>query len=134
MLIQRWLLALPFLISLPSVAQLSSFHGGYKLQEPIDVAPGQVILISTYGVPARPSRGGYSSTVSLPETELDGIRASIRYRGFSPFPVLFLGIRQTGCENSVSVACDPLTNFTLVIPTALPPIGMPADLVINDHG
>jgi hypothetical protein len=72
--------------------------------------------------------------VPIPESELDGIRASVRHAGSLPVVVQLLGMRQSGCADNAPASCDPLTGLTLVLPLAMPPIGMTTDLVINDRG
>ena len=73
-------------------------------------------------------------SVSIPEVELDGLRASMRFTGSSPIVVQLLGIRQSGCDSNAAASCDPLTGLTLVMPLAMPPVGAAAELVINDRG
>jgi uncharacterized protein (TIGR03437 family) len=89
------------------------------------------VLISSYGIPRR---SGLPVMVSIPESELDGIRASVRHPGFSPMAVQLLGIRQSGCADNAPVSCDPLTGLTLMMPLGMPPVGVTAELVINDRG
>jgi hypothetical protein len=116
----------------PAFPQISLSQAGYSSIEPLEVAPGQVVLISTYGIPGRAGRSPVF--VSIPEVELDGLRASMRYPGLSTPPVQFLGIRQTGCDNNASASCDPLTALTVVMPLSMPPVGMTAELIISDRG
>ena len=128
------LIPLLFSLSAPVFPQIPLSQAGYSAVEPLEVAPAQVVLISTYGIPGRPGRSGVPVSVSIPEAELDGLRASIRYAGLSPMTVQFLGIRQSGCDSNTAVSCDPLTGLTLVMPLAMPPVGAAAELVISDRG
>jgi uncharacterized protein (TIGR03437 family) len=100
------------------------------MAEPLEVAPAQLVMISTHGI----ARRVVPISVSIPETELDGLRASIRQPGFSPMTVQLLGIQQTGCGPNAPVTCDPFTGVTVMMPLAMPPIGTRAELVFNDRG
>ena len=105
-------------------------QAGYSTVEPLELAPAQVVLISTQGIARR------SGPVSVPraETELDGLRASIRVPGLTPIPVDLLGIKQTGCGDNAPSNCDPLTGVTVVMPFVAPSMGTRAELVFNDRG
>lgn len=110
---------------IPRLAQ-----AGYSAVEPLDLAPAQVVLISTQGI----ARRSGPVSVSRAETELDGLRAYIRVPGSTPIPVDLLGIRQTGCADNAPTSCDPLTAVTVVMPLVAPPMGARAELVFNDRG
>ena len=118
-------LANPAWSQIPRLAQ-----AGYTTVEPLDVAPAQVVMISTQGL----ARRSGPVSVSRAETELNGLRASIRVPGMAPIPVNLLGIKQTGCADNASSNCDPLTGVTVVMPLVAPPMGTRAELVFNDRG
>ena len=105
-------------------------QAGYSMMEPLEVAPAQLVMITTHGIARRIG----PTSVSIPETELDGLRASIRQPGFSPMTVQLLGIKQTGCAPNAPATCDPLTGITVMMPLAVPSLGVTADLVLNDRG
>jgi uncharacterized protein (TIGR03437 family) len=124
------LIPLAMLMATPAWTQTPLAQAGYSITEPLEIAPGQVVLISTYGIPRRSG----PVSVSIPETELDGLRGSIHQAGFTPMTVQFLGVRQSGCAANAPANCDPLTGLTLVMPLTLAPMGTRAELVINDRG
>ena len=130
MMTKTIVLSLAALIASPAWSQTPLAQAGYSMIEPLEVAPAQLVMISTHGIGRRTG----PTSVSVPETELDGLRASIRWPGFSPIAVQLVGIQQTGCAPTAPATCDPLTGVTVMMPLTLPPMGTKAELVLNDRG
>lgn len=114
----------------PLFAQMDFARAGYTLPEPLEVAPGQIVMISTRGVTGRTPTSVF---VSKPETELDGIRVSITQKKSVPIYVNILGLDQRGCTPD-QIGCDPLTSLTIALPFELSPDADSPALVINDRG
>ena len=115
--------------SLSAIAQTPASIG-YTLPEPLPIAPGQIALLTTTGIAHRTPDKAF---VSIPETELDGIRAFLQQQGVNQAAVKLMGFVQSGCAEA-DLACIPTTHLTVSIPLEIQPDSSPLELVINDRG
>ena len=75
-------------------AQNDIAQAGYRVPEPLEIAPNQIVMITTRVIAAlNPA----TNVVSQPEVELGGIRVSVKQADYGSVNVNLFGIRQHEC-------------------------------------